>query len=78
MGKPIDHLAKIGDVVELDSFTGPKMTGIVLRTQNDAKLFNKPSMWATNWAEVEWYSSEASVLSKQWHPVKVLTVISRA
>jgi hypothetical protein len=77
VGKPIDHLARTGDVVELDSFTGPKMTGIVLRTQNDAKLFKEPSMWATNWAEVEWYSPEEDV-SKQWHPVKVLTVISRA
>jgi len=73
MGKPIDHLAKVGDLVVLDE--GPwsdearNLPGLVMKIDD-------------GWAHVEWYDARPNAKKfgedkwNQWHPHKVLSIIS--
>jgi len=72
MGKPIDHLAKVGDLVVLDEDPAHRpgdLPGLVLKID-------------TGWAHVEWYDTQPNAKRfgedkwSQWHPHRVLSIIS--
>ena len=69
MSRPMDQLARPGDIVRLGEVGAVDDPGLVVKV-------SRP----TGWSLVQWYDSGVEDLVgswEQWHPTETLAVISR-